>query len=348
MKFWQLVLVLPCLASATTYNNGVPRVTGEQEAMAREAFREFINNNVNEEGVRFMIPALVRLAFHDCAGGCDGCLGAQNPFNGGPNGLPGQVELIDTLYLNETFDFPSVMSRADFWALGSIVAVEEAVRINNDIFCEGRWDGCLMPEVHINFMYGRKDCPTSPFYDTDPDTPELPSGLENLALVLDYFERMFDFDEFETVAAMGAHSLGKASPMTSPFNGKWERGNQDGLNTNYYKRMTKDKQWEQIDVTADSLVPLPPGRDIWQWNGTANNGNPVLFYLNTDICLFKDIDIPDLGATAQSTCTYNDCPLSNTAELVELFAKDKMAFAEAFGHTMQRIIENGYVLRLPI
>ena len=56
------------------------------------------------------------------------------PFNGGPNGLPATVSLIDTIY-NDVY--PSIMSRADFWALCAIVATEEAVKHNNEVYCAG-------------------------------------------------------------------------------------------------------------------------------------------------------------------------------------------------------------------
>ena len=71
------------------------------------------------------------------------------------------------------------MSRADFWALSAIVAVEEATRQTNQVFCAGKGRWCKFPSFPINFQYGRKDCPTSPFYPnttTQETGPELPSA----------------------------------------------------------------------------------------------------------------------------------------------------------------------------
>lgn len=66
------------------------------------------------------------LVFHDCAGdaSCNGCINLV----AGNEGLQGTVEFLDTLYLPK---YTTVLSRADFWQIAGIVAINAAVELNN-------------------------------------------------------------------------------------------------------------------------------------------------------------------------------------------------------------------------
>lgn len=69
-----------------------------------------------------LLPALVRLAFHDCAGtACDGCVNLKIASN---KGLQAVVSGLELLYNNSTLGIKTMpISRADFWALAGLVAV---------------------------------------------------------------------------------------------------------------------------------------------------------------------------------------------------------------------------------
>ena len=68
--------------------------------------------------------------FHDCVSdSCDGCINIDNDSN---NGLSNSIENLDTLYLG-TYD--SLMSRADFWTLAAIAAIERGTRKANGEQC---------------------------------------------------------------------------------------------------------------------------------------------------------------------------------------------------------------------
>ena len=65
--------------------------------------------------------------FHDCIGGCDGCLNFDNPDNAG---LAVIVEALEKVYL----EFSGLdIARADFWALASTVSVERGVKNANAV-----------------------------------------------------------------------------------------------------------------------------------------------------------------------------------------------------------------------
>jgi len=70
------------------------------------------------------LPTAVRLSFHDCVGGCDGCLNVNNHDNAG---LADLVSSLDTVYTTNSYD--SVLSRADFWALAGIYAVDKTIQL---------------------------------------------------------------------------------------------------------------------------------------------------------------------------------------------------------------------------
>jgi hypothetical protein len=64
------------------------------------------------------------LGFHDCIGGCDGCLNLKNENNAGLGPI---VSSLENKFLENRFS----VSRADFWALAATVAVERGVSIAN-------------------------------------------------------------------------------------------------------------------------------------------------------------------------------------------------------------------------
>ena len=66
------------------------------------------------------------LGFHDCVGGCDGCVNLDNDDNAG---LDDVVEGFQSIYYSNGYD--DIVSLADFYALGTTVAIYNAVKIAN-------------------------------------------------------------------------------------------------------------------------------------------------------------------------------------------------------------------------
>jgi hypothetical protein len=150
------------------------------------------------------IPLAVRLTFHDCVGGCDGCVNLNDSNN---NGLAPIVNALEGAYAQ----FNTAMSRADFWALAGIVALQVA--------STGPGQPLSSSPVPLTFTWGRQDCPTSP---TTTALDDFPNAMGNLSEV----GRVFVTGEFamtwqQVTALLGAHSLGGTHPDVSGFHGPW-------------------------------------------------------------------------------------------------------------------------------
>ena len=70
-----------------------------------------------DESERELIPKFLRLGFHDCVGGCDGCVDLTNRDN---TGLKEPIEAIFPI----VDKFKESYSRADIWALATLVAAD--------------------------------------------------------------------------------------------------------------------------------------------------------------------------------------------------------------------------------
>ena len=92
-------------------------------------------------------PAMVRLTFHDCVGGCDGCLNVNDQENAGLGDLVASLEAV-----YQSGGLSDIISRPDMWALLGIWAVEQTIAKNNEE-CE---DCGTVPDLKVDFKWGRK------------------------------------------------------------------------------------------------------------------------------------------------------------------------------------------------
>merc|ERR1712002_494573 len=259
------------------------------------------------------LPTAVRLSFHDCVGGCDGCLNVNNPDNAG---LADLVASLDTVYTSNGYD--TILSRADFWALAGVYAVDKTIELNNDA-CEE--DDCEVPDSGLVFQWGRTDCDTAPHTDVDV---HLPSALLNHSNVMSFFANEFGLDDNETVALLGAHTLGRASSENSGFSGTWIVGEANFFNNEYYKKLVDSSlSWRHRDA----------GVDNWQWNVQGE-----VFMLNVDVALYKDILVDSLG---ESSCDFTTCAAAPTAATVEAFAASNDVWIPEFTKVFTKMQAHG-------
>lgn len=222
--------------------NGVS-TTQAGVASAEAALERLIRNSfLNIKGANElpMIAGLVRLAFHDCvsSGGCDGCIDHGIAHNAG---LRRYTNLVDSEY---DANFQTVMSRADFYALGSIKALETSTTETVDKFT-GR----------SVFALGRSDCSSSP---TENVANDFPISTHNLTDTLKYFNAHFGYSANQVVALLGAHTLGRVHFENSGYEGRWVDGNgstnlgpASTLKNEYYINL-KNRPWIHVEITRSS------------------------------------------------------------------------------------------------
>ncbi|CAH1780591.1 unnamed protein product [Owenia fusiformis] len=269
-----LVLVLICIVGHVA-----SQLTVAQVNVMKTRLNRAIDESYDElENTHPLIAGAVRLAFHDCVGGCDGCINHNNPENAG---LRFYTNQLDSVYDAE---FSSQLSRADFYVLASITAVERGAEFAN----------CLPEDAdctpQLTFRYGRPDCPTSPNTNI---VQEFPNAREGVGDQITYFQNEFGFNVRETVAIIGAHTLGRAHTENLGWEGSWVRS-ADVLNNAFYHDM-QDAGWRW---THRDNTPYLDERHF-QWEGSGG----VTIMLNSDMGLLLDQEPNEDGSV--------DCDWSN-------------------------------------
>jgi len=277
-----------------------------------------------------MMVDAVRLGFHDCVGGCDGCINLNNASN---NGLTDIITFLEAIYAS----YSSVMSRADFWQLASITATEMGIDRNNR-------DGTKtpMPDTLMIFRWGRTDCATAP---TTTDVHTFPSPTMSRSEMMTYFDTEFQFTENEVTALMGAHTFGGANATFSGYAGMWVIGEAFMFNTRYYE-MILDSSITFTNTATDRRDSDGDGDRKWQWNMFDTTGTRIGMMLNTDMELAYDIPVDsDLGTTSCAifaTSSLAACPDAATKSLVQTYATDTSAFWDDYRSVYDKMQSQGY------
>jgi len=313
-----------------------------------------------EDSERELIPKFLRLGFHDCVGGCDGCVNLDNPDN------KGLGEVIEAIY-PIVEKFAASYSRADIWALATLVSADLSV-------LNGRPFGYHFPMRYI----GRKDCGGADGRGIGGPDPTMPSADFTTHEVLDYFEEYFGFDADETVTIMGVHAVGVAHREISGFGNE---GVEDGwvfdaesyeLNNRYYSMLVGGgddpihgaPEWklELVENGDDGI----PHRYQWYHERDGKEERPIM--LNADVALvrdFKDHMVKDqAGNEGLVTCkAFGDaeeeasgytrrrllngggvaCPVaSKTIEKMVEYKMDNELFLYDFEKVLEKMLKNGY------
>ena len=173
----------------------------------------------------------LRMGFHDCvpngaAGGCDGCLNLAT--HDASKGLLVAVQALAPIVAE--FESKALgVSRADTWAYATLVGAE--VSQKEILFTD-------------SFVVGRKNCETvGTCSSTDPyvcatNGPDVKTDFPDSDLtthqLVSFMTDHFGFTADETVAIMGAHSIGRALPENSGYQG------QEGWDNDHLKLGTID------------------------------------------------------------------------------------------------------------
>lgn len=125
----------------------------------------------------------IRLAFHDCIGGCDGCVDTSIPEN---FGLDGVIEDLAGIVAR----YSQVLTRGDVWVLAALTASETQQPGNNPL------------PFDMEFT-GRPSCGDA---QGGPDVA-IPSAHITTPELLEFFASEFGFTDRDTTAIIGVHTL---------------------------------------------------------------------------------------------------------------------------------------------
>jgi hypothetical protein len=151
------------------------------------------------DGPQALLAKIVRLAFHDCVGGCDGTVDTSIHGN---EGLDVPINQLQAIFSQ---NFASKMSRADFWAAAATFSIYKGVL---NAYGPNQGNMTFPP---LKFYSGRVDGSGIKI-----DQPNPHGGIQH---VVGFFRTTFNLTVQDTVAIMGAHTLGRASPQNSGFQG---------------------------------------------------------------------------------------------------------------------------------
>ena len=310
-----------------------------------------------KDSERELIPKFLRLGFHDCVGGCDGCVDLTNPDN---KGLEESIKAIYPIVEK----FKDSYSRADIWALATLVSADLAVM-------NGRPHGLHFPMRYI----GRKDCEGDVNLKGigGPDV-EMPSNDFTTHELLDFFKKYFDFDADETVTIMGVHAVAVMHRDNVGFGNK---GKEDGwvydaesytLDNRYYGMLVGDEEdpvysapmWHMELVHNDDGIP---SRYQWYTEKDGEDERPIM--TNADMALVRDLKdhmtVDEDGNEGAVDCAFKDegkpegytrrtrslnsavCPVaSKTIEKMVEYKLDNEHFLYDFEKVLEKMVKNGY------
>lgn len=179
-------------------------------------------------------------AFHDCVGGCDGCINLDDDHNAG---LSLGINIAEAV--KEDIEEEGIfISRADLWAILGRAGAEYGMEgmpghenfDNSVVSFSNSINAFVSP--FPTFKYGRTDCETSPNTTALDDLPGDTLTHDDLFA---FFASEFGFDDNQTVLIMGAHTYGRMQEAHSGHNGPWiTRDGRTNFDNEYYSLMLND------------------------------------------------------------------------------------------------------------
>ncbi|KAF6039354.1 APX2 [Bugula neritina] len=206
------------------------------------------------------------------------------------------------------------MSRADFWILCSVEALQTA-----------RQNAGRAP-LNINMVYGRQDCPDGPNTASTVNAANFPDPRQGLAVTVQWCLDTFGLSSQFCVALLGAHTLGRARKEASGFEGAWVPESGEFLLNNAFYVELVIGPWVQVDKKPSSTL----GEQRWQFEKSVA-GEPNILMLNVDMCLLKDIQ-PQAKSGIVIPPNLIGIPDSPTAIFVRTYASGDGAWIRDFTH----------------
>ncbi|GAA5816340.1 hypothetical protein MFLAVUS_009868 [Mucor flavus] len=223
------------------------QVSPDKYTQVREDIAKAFPNEEYDDGS--FAPVVLRLAWHASGtydgkhknvGGSDGATMRYNAESSDPAnaGLDHARNFLDPIKAKHTW-----ISHADLWTLAGCVAVEQ------------------MGGPHIEWTGGRRDKTN----ETEcPPQGRLPDAALGKDHVLDVFVSRMGFTVQETVALIGAHTVGRCHADRSGFDGPWTY-NPTRFSNQFYKLLLNvtwvEKKWDGpkqfVDEDEGEIMMLP-------------------------------------------------------------------------------------------
>jgi len=277
------------------------------------------------------IGGAVRVAFHDMGtynktdktGRANGCFLMDDAGNGGLSVMAAELAA-----LYSTMDRAESFSRADFFQLASMVAVEESHKIAVEKFGS---QVPPLPDPYANLKYGRQDvsCPVSSLatetFDTEAqiERNRLPAPSGAFDHVKEVMIDRMGLTVEEVVALMGAHTLGKSTADGSGLIGSWTV-EPAALDNSYYVTLL-DENLTRVFIDNDDSKP--------QWNTTEQD----VFMLTSDVCLAHRVRSLELGCS-RIPRPPGDCEPNTEGEPLE-----SRQFVEIYAGGVERNATQGLI-----
>lgn len=240
----------------------------------------------------------------------------------------------------------SGLSRTDIWMLSAIVASDVLQPSDESISWPFNWIGRkTCAELNNNFCRDENGQRTRCDEDRGPHR-HLPHADIGTGAIADFFNKEFGWNEQETVAIMGAHSVGTMRRRTLGFDGDWDLTN-DVLDNGYYIELVGNENedppnFRQVVVRNNDLRSIPSRMQF-----VATNKGQRVSMLTADVAMAKQIDEGvNLLSDGTVTCSFkgsNRCPdAQEFVSHMRRYSRNTGVFLEDFRDVMYQMIDHGY------
>lgn len=295
----------------------------------------------------------LRLSFHDCVGGCDGCVDLTNPKNFGL--LEPIVDLRPLV--NAHTGNGSPLTRPDIWAVAALTAADVMQPITERIDFRLHHIGRVPCELVFNDCVNFEGVPVN-CRDTRGPHREIPGADITTHDLFTFFNDEFGFTNRQTVAIMGAHTIGQLNRDNSGFDGPngWLLNN-DIFDNEYYLELVGGSSVD--DPTSIHINGAPPWRRDFEDNNDLDEfGNNFVWtgfpegrkiiMLNADIAIVRELTDQNMNANGVVDCEFINegrCPVAQRSfQFAVEYTFDNLLWLRDFREVMNIMLTSRYIV----